>query len=112
MSSLALLREKRMRFAGGSPDRRAECKRIYMEAFERIGRQAEYIDQLNATRLDPISMVFSSAFRAQEQELARAIEAEWLSDDPDLTRFTNLVATWEQRCNQELATWQVAVKSQ
>lgn len=115
MSNLEALRQQRRRFSGGATNPaalRKECGRLYRAALERLRARGDYVDQVNAARLEPVALTLSETFQARERALSEDIDAVLLSDEPGLERFGELVGEWEQCCLQELAMWLTLVQSQ
>jgi hypothetical protein len=80
-----------------------QCDEIYRAALARVGRIAEHVDRVNALQAQPFdTFELSEAFLVRDRSLVQEIETEWLSEAPDLERFKELVATWEENCLGEL----------
>ena len=80
-----------------------QCGEIYRAAFARVGRFAEYVDRVNALQAMPFERFeLSESFQARDHSLTEEINAEVLSDAPDVERFQELVMAWEANCMDEL----------
>lgn len=80
-----------------------DCERMFRAAMGRVGHLAALVDRVNELSTEPWERFeLSEAFVARDDELISEIDAEWLSESPDLERFKKLVDDWEANCFQEL----------